>query len=127
MSQDLSALCNTVLSDLHTAEAHYAESGAALARARAKLALIETGLTDERIRALPACTVAANAHRREHRPGVQAKLDGDPEVRAFVLARIDRMTYRQIADEVALHFPVERHVKRSSIHLWWQNNKAQYT
>lgn len=64
-------------------------------------------------------------HRRLHRPGVPSKLDTDPELRAFVLARMDRMTFPQLADAVAAHFPPERRVRKSAIHRWWRKNHPE--
>ncbi len=62
-------------------------------------------------------------HRRHHRPGRPAKIDNDPELQAFITARIDRMTFVQIAAEIAEHFPPERRVSKSPIHAWWHRNK----
>lgn len=77
------------------------------------------------IAARPAPTAPVSEHRRSHRPGRPAKLDTDPDLRAFVLARIDRLTFDQIAREVALHYPLERRVGRSSIHHWWRKNERR--
>ena len=46
------------------------------------------------------------------------KIDGDPELQAFILARIDRMTYVQLAEDVAEHFPEPRRIGKSAIHAW---------
>lgn len=61
-------------------------------------------------------------HRREHRPGRRAKLAADPELRAFVEARLGTMTFDQIAEAVANAFPPERRVRRSAIHDWWSRH-----
>lgn len=58
-------------------------------------------------------------HRLAHRPGRTAKLAADPELRAFVEARLGAMTFDQIAAEVAATFPPDRRVRRSAIHAWW--------
>lgn len=58
-------------------------------------------------------------HRREHRPGRRAKLAADPELRAFVEARLGTMTFDDIAGAVADRFPPARRVRRSAIHDWW--------
>lgn len=63
--------------------------------------------------------VQPSQHLREHRPGRPKKLAADPELRAFVEARFNQMTFEQIADEVAQHFPPERRVAKSAIHAWW--------
>lgn len=72
-----------------------------------------------------ASDIPLTDHRKEHRSGKVAKLDVDPEVRSFVLARLDRMTFQAIADEVADHFPKTRRVGKSAIHSWWRRNLRQ--
>lgn len=72
---------------------------------------------------LPEPTAPVSAHRREHRPGNAPKIDGDPELQAFVAARIDRFTFQQIAEEVAAVFPPERRVQKSAIHAWWKRSR----
>lgn len=67
---------------------------------------------------LPPCDAPPSEHRRLHRPGVQPKIDADPELQAFILARLDRLTFKSIAAEVAEYFPPTRRVGRSAIHEW---------
>jgi hypothetical protein len=80
-------------------------------------------------KALPACDVPPSEHRRQHRAGRPARLDSDAELRVFVLARIERLTYAEIAADVARHFPKARHVGRSAIHHWWNKKgvRERYT
>ena len=66
---------------------------------------------------------SAAEHRRQHRPGVPAKIEADPELRAFILARIDRMTFYQLQDAIAAAFPPDRRVAKSAIHRWWTKNR----
>ena len=63
-------------------------------------------------------------HRRHHRSGNPPKIDSDPELRAFILARIDRMIFADIVTEVAANFPPERRVSPSGVHRWWQKHRA---
>lgn len=65
------------------------------------------------------CGPAATDHLREHKKGYPAKVDTDPELRAFILARLDRMTFEQLAAAVAANFAPERQISKSSIHRWW--------
>jgi hypothetical protein len=58
-------------------------------------------------------------HRRAHRAGVPAKLDADPELRAFVQARLATMTFDQIVRAVADSFPPPLRTSRSVLHRWW--------
>ncbi|MBK0328137.1 hypothetical protein I5535_12645 [Rhodobacteraceae bacterium F11138] len=64
-------------------------------------------------------------HRRAHRSGPPPKIESDPELQAFITAGIDRMTFVQIADDVAAHFPPQRQVKKSAIHAWWHRSKRR--
>ena len=58
-------------------------------------------------------------HRRRHRPGFVSKIDADPELRAFIEARIDTMTFAALEEAVAASFPPERRVRKSATHQWW--------
>lgn len=57
--------------------------------------------------------------RAQHRRGTLSKLETDPELRTFVLARIDRLTFDQVVAEVAANFPPGRRTSRSALHRWW--------
>lgn len=63
---------------------------------------------------------AKAAHRAAHKPGVPPKIEADPEVKAFIQARLDTMTFDDIVASLKAAFPPERHVSRSSLHRWWQ-------
>lgn len=63
-------------------------------------------------------------HRREHRMGRPAKIDADSELQAFVTARLDTLTFDQIAIEVVAHFAPPRRASRSSILRWWQKTRT---
>ena len=60
--------------------------------------------------------------RASHRPGTPSRIEADPELRAFILARIDRLTFDAVVSEVAAHFPLERRVSRSALHRWWHRH-----
>jgi hypothetical protein len=96
---------------------------AASRAARATLADLDTALEAALEEGLQAPVEEATASaRRAHRPGVISKLSTDPDLRAFVLARIDGLTFDQIADDIAANFPPERCVSRSSLHRWWHRH-----
>lgn len=80
-----------------------------LARERAANGALKGGLTG----GLKA------AHRAAHRRGGLSKIEADPEVKAFILARIDRLTFDAMVAEVKATFPPDRHVSRSALHRWW--------
>lgn len=92
---------------------HAAQGRAITALETAVEASLQQGLN-----ALPLPSAPVSAHRREHRPGRAPKIDSDPELRAFTAARIDRLTFDQIAADIAQHFPASRHVGRSTIWEW---------
>jgi hypothetical protein len=71
------------------------------------------------------CDVPVTEHRRAHRFGRPAKLDTDPELRAFVRARIERLTFTEIEADVAKAFPEKRRVRKSAIHSWWKRQKPK--
>jgi len=120
----------TTQTDLERVARKLAESGALLrsalvAQTQAEHALettlkraVKTGLTTLQPDAYPVTD-----HRRHHRPGRPAKIDNDPDLQAFIVARIDRMTFVQIAADIAEHFPPQRRAGKSAIHAWWQRNK----
>jgi len=58
--------------------------------------------------------------RQERRAGVAPRIDGDPELEAFIRARIDHMSFARLARAVADAFPPERRVHPATIHRWWQ-------
>lgn len=74
---------------------------------------------------LPASEALPSDHRREHRPGFPRRIDVDPELQAFIRARIDRLTFAQIADEIATNFPPKRRVRSTAIHSWWKREKKR--
>jgi len=64
-------------------------------------------------------------HRRHHRCGTPSNVNSDPELRAFILARLDTMTFKEIALAVAATFPPERRTSPSSIQRFWSRSKAK--
>lgn len=62
---------------------------------------------------------SAEEHLRQHRTGRPAKIDCDPELRDFILARIDTTTYTHLAQAVAEQFAPDRRVGRTAINDWW--------
>ena len=108
-AQGILAMCREVRSNVDRIEQE----------AQALLASLSTG-HEGPFEAPVQTPVQPSQHLREHRPGRAKKLATDPELRAFVEARFNRLTFEQIADEVAQKFPPERQVKRSAIHDWFR-------
>ncbi|MDQ7070726.1 MAG: hypothetical protein Q9M48_08320 [Rhodobacterales bacterium] len=98
---------------------------ATLAVNRASTALEHAfeGCSKAAINALPVCETPVTDHRKLHRSGRPAKIDLDPELQAFIRARIDRLTYLEKANAVADYFPAKRRVSKSSIRAWWQRKQ----
>lgn len=63
---------------------------------------------------------AKAAHRAAHKRGGLPKVEADPEVKAFIIARLDKLTFTDIVAELKQAFPPDRHISRSSVHRWWQ-------
>ena len=59
------------------------------------------------------------AHRRAHRSGTPGKIASDPELEAFIRARIDSLTLKEAVAAVAAAFPPDRHVSVSAVNRWW--------
>ena len=56
--------------------------------------------------------------------GAPSRVDQDPELRAFILARITLMTYKKVVADAAEHFPPERRTNVSSLLRWWRKQHA---
>ena len=73
---------------------------------------------------LPSTTAFTTEHRRAHRSGVPSRIASDPELEAFVRARIERLTFAQIVAEVAASFAPERRISMSTLSRWWKGKRA---
>ncbi|HMS93706.1 MAG TPA: hypothetical protein PKA03_00500 [Tabrizicola sp.] len=72
----------------------------------------------------PSTVPLAHAdHRRSHRAGVPPRIASDPELEAFIRARIDRLTFTQIIAEIAAAFPPERRTSLPALSRWWKLNR----
>jgi hypothetical protein len=77
------------------------------------------------VKALPTRAEMIAAHRRAHRPGRPGKIESDPELEAFILARIETLTFAQIVTKVRATFPPDRHCTHSGLGRWWQKRQGQ--
>ena len=66
-------------------------------------------------------------HRAAHRVGSPSRIETDPELKAFVRARIDRRTFAQIEADVAAHFPPGQRASMSGLHRWFPRQKQRGT
>ena len=68
-----------------------------------------------------------NPHRAAHRVGSPSRIDTDPELTAFIRARIDRLTFKDIAADIAANFPPERAdltgASVSGLHRWFHRQR----
>ena len=63
-------------------------------------------------------------HRRAHRSGRPSRIEGDPELQAFIAARMGKMTFAQIAADVRGSLPAERQCSLSGLGRWWQKHRG---
>jgi hypothetical protein len=84
---------------------------------------VEGGL-QRPVQAAPPPLTTPEAHRAAHRPGRPSRLDTDPELRAFVMARLGQDTFDEIVAAVAAAFPPDRRIRRSALHAWWKRNSS---
>ena len=102
-------------------------AAASVAQARAITALeaaIE-GTLQAGAEALPEDLPPPTEHRRRHRPGYSSKVERDPELRAFIEARLDRLTFHELAAAVADRFPAGRRIGKSAIGAYSQRLRSQ--
>ena len=71
------------------------------------------------------CSKPVTSHRKNHQPERPPKIDTDPELQAFIHARIDRLNFVEIAADVKQAFPQSRHVGKSAIDAWWKHSKPR--
>ncbi|TDL83898.1 hypothetical protein [Meridianimarinicoccus aquatilis] len=126
MKADIANLIHPATGTLNAAQAGLKQAQADILKAHAALIQLQEIAQSELIDSLPISEKPISEHRRLHKSGRAAKLDTDPELRSFVLARIDRLTYEELEAEIAGLFPVERRLKKSSIHSWWQRNRRHF-
>lgn len=65
----------------------------------------------------------AAEHRRAYRSGVPSRIASDPELEAFICARIGHMTFAQILSAVAASFPPRCQTSMSALSRWWKANR----
>lgn len=70
---------------------------------------------------------ALAAHRSPHSMGVPGKIESDPELEAFILARIDGKTYAQIIADVKVNFPADRQTSVSAVQRWFRKRQTGST
>jgi hypothetical protein len=58
------------------------------------------------------------AHRRAHRGGTLSKIASDPELAAFIAARIDTHTYAEVVAAVRSKFPADRQTSIAGVGRW---------
>jgi len=122
MTHDLVASLQDIRLELDESANLLASALAAQSRLKAALNAALNSAETGRNGAVAEITGPICAHRKAHKPGRPAKIDADPELRAFVVARLDRFTFEKIAQDVRTEFGAARAVSRSSIHDWYQRN-----
>ncbi|MBU3031641.1 hypothetical protein [Paracoccus marinaquae] len=105
-----------LLTEIDTVRAEIEVMRGTLARLEAALEQLRGAALQHSLSQLPPCDVPSTEHRRAHRSGRPAIIDTDPELQAFILARLDRLTYHQVAAAIAEHFPPDRHISHATVH-----------
>jgi hypothetical protein len=52
----------------------------------------------------------------------QSKIAANPDLQAFIHARIMTATFASVVADVAARFPPEKHISMSSLHRWWHRH-----
>lgn len=104
---------------MREAQGHAAALADMLKRATMALEGVLQGPFEPDLNGLSFPVAPVNRHRMEHRSGTPSRLDTDPDLAAFVRARINHLTFKEIEAEVAAHFPPDRRVGKSSLHRWF--------
>ncbi len=125
MSENLRVNIRDACSQIKAGKSMFEEGLKALSNALDALGYCEDFLLQHGLDNLPECDLPVTEHRRLHRKGTVPKIDSDPELRAFVLAHIDRMTYAQVANAVAGYFPEPRRVSRTAICVWAKRQRKR--
>ncbi|WP_323005438.1 hypothetical protein [Pseudorhodobacter sp.] len=112
------------MSDLRTAIIQAQQTAQMLDRAKAasdRLLMTLEGTVEGALNS----PLIADQHRDMHRRGTPSRLNTDPELQAFVLARIEHKTYKEVVSDVAKSFPPERQISISSLQRWWRKRSPQ--
>ena len=67
----------------------------------------------------PSNDNSKQVHPVTRRTEVRSRIEADPELRAFILARIGDLTFDQVRAEITANFGPARCPSRSSLHRWW--------
>ncbi len=62
--------------------------------------------------------------RARHLPGQPSRIVGDPEVRAFIDARLSTMTFVELAEAARVEFGLPRAPSKSAIARYWHRLAA---
>jgi hypothetical protein len=52
----------------------------------------------------------------------KGKIADDPDLQAFIRARILTATFASVVADVAVSFPPEKHISLSGLHRWWHRH-----
>ncbi len=58
----------------------------------------------------------------ERRTAIRSRIEADPELRAFILARITTLTFDQVRAEITAQLGATRCPSRSALHRWWHRH-----
>lgn len=122
MSDTSTSLIARAFAELQAAQAQLSAAEAAQKRALNALSTALKSPEEPGSGAASEAALPSNPHIAQHKPGVPFKIESDPELEAFLTARMFSMGFVQLAAAVAENFPPERRVGKSTIHAWWARN-----
>jgi hypothetical protein len=99
-----------------------AETDAAIALIRALPAAVEGRFKPASMPLQTRDEILA-AHRRAHRGGTLSKIASDPELEAFIEARIDTHTYSELVGAVRSKFTADRQTSIAAVGRWAQKRR----
>lgn len=117
------AMIRTALDQALQSSVQIAALQAANSRTVATLKAALKQVVEEPVKDPSTLPQGAAEHRRAHRSGVPSRITSDPELEAFIRARIGHMTFAQILSEVAAAFPPRRQTSMSALSRWWKANR----
>ena len=122
---DLIGLIERATAELSAAMAHTSAAIATTADIRASLSTPIEAPFKAPLKAPQTREEVLAAHRRAHRMGLPGKIEGDPELEAFIVARIDTETYAKVVAAIKAHFPPDRQTSVAAVQRWFKKRAAE--
>lgn len=112
--------CEIARHELRIAQARATERDASVECSLKALSMAVQGPFQTTVQNRDAPPLALDLHRAAHRRGTRSTPDTDPERPAFLRARFHRLIFKQLAEAVAVRFPLGRRTSVSALHRWFR-------